>query len=180
MRAAIAFNGIVINVIEAHSVNAAKALYPDATVINADQTGATIGWVQNGSAWEAPPPPPAPDLSDQVDAERDRRISAGFTFAGKRYQTRPEDRENIAGASVAALGAMVDGAAAGNLRWHGGDTDFAWIAEDNSLTPMDAQTVYAFGQAAMAHKQAHIFAARALKNMAPIPADFADDGYWPA
>ena len=72
MRAAIARNGIVINVIEAQSINAAKALYPDATVINADQTGATIGWIQKGSTWEAPPPPPAPDLSDQVDAERDR------------------------------------------------------------------------------------------------------------
>ena len=106
--------------------------------------------------------------------------ATGFTFAGKRYQTRPEDRENIAGAAVAALGAMMGGAQASNLRWHGGTADSAWIAEDNSLTPMDAQTVFAFGQAAMAHKQAHIFAGRTIKNMDPVPADFTDDFYWPA
>lgn len=116
--------------------------------------------------------------SDEVDMERDRRISAGFVFAGKLYQSRPEDRENIAGASTAALAALVNGAQPGDYRWHGGDSDFCWIAADNSLTPMDAQTVFALGQAAMAHKQAHIFAARAVKDMEPIPADFADNAYW--
>lgn len=121
---------------------------------------------------------PIPSAAE-VDAERDRRISAGFTFAGKSYQSRPEDRENIAGASTAALAAMVSGAQPNNLRWHGGDSDFVWIAADNSLTPMDAQTMFAFGQAAMAHKQAHIFAARAIKDAEPIPANYAGDGYWP-
>src|SRR5690606_23397809 len=114
-----------------------------------------------------------------VDRERDRRIAAGFTFNGKLYQSRPEDRENIAGASVAALAAMGNGALPGDYRWHGGDSDFVRIAEDNSRTPMDTQTMSAFGQAAQAHKQAHIFAARALKDADPIPADFADDAYWP-
>lgn len=116
---------------------------------------------------------------DQVDAERDRRIAAGFTFAGVIYQSRPEDRENIMGAGTAALGAMVQGALPGNYRWHGGDSDFAWIAADNSLNPMDAQTVYAFGLAAMAHKTAHIFAARAIKDADPIPTDFTDNVFWP-
>lgn len=124
---------------------------------------------------ESPPPTPTPA---DVDAERDRRIADGFTFDGKLYQSRTEDRENIAGASVAALAAM-SGASPGDLRWHGGDSDFVWIAADNSLTPMDAQTMFAFGQAAMAHKQAHIFAARALKDAEPIPADYADDSHWP-
>ncbi|EYR81368.1 DUF4376 domain-containing protein [Shinella sp. DD12] len=123
---------------------------------------------------DAPPPSEA-----DVDAERDRRISAGFSFAGVIYQSRPGDRENIMGAGTAALGAMMQGALPGNLRWHGGDTDFAWIAADNSLNPMDAQTVYAFGLAAMAHKTAHIFAARAIKDANPVPADFADNIYWP-
>lgn len=117
--------------------------------------------------------------SAHVDAERDRRIAAGFEFVGKLYQSRPEDRENIAGASIAALAAMGAGAQPDDLRWHGGDSDCVWIAADNSLTPMDAQTMFAFGQAAMAHKQAHIFAARAVKDAEPIPADYADDGYWP-
>lgn len=123
-----------------------------------------------------PSPPPS---SADVDAERDRRIANGFTFGGKLYQSRPEDRENIAGASVAALAAMGNGALPGDYRWHGGDSDFVWIAADNSLTLMDAQTMFAFGQAAMAHKQAHIFAARALKDAEPIPADYADNIHWP-
>lgn len=118
--------------------------------------------------------------AEMVDAERDRRITDGFNFGGKIYQSRPEDRENISGAALAALAAQIGGALADDLRWHGGESDFVWIAADNSLTPMDAQTMFAFGQAAMAHKQAHIFAARALKDAALIPADFADDIHWPS
>lgn len=100
-----------------------------------------------------------------VEADKEARISAGFTFGTPPilYQSRPEDRENLAGSSTAALAAMVGGAQPGNLRWHGGDADFQWIAADNSMTPMDAQTVFALGQAAMAHKKAHIFAAFAIK-----------------
>ncbi len=119
------------------------------------------------------------DLKAAVDAERDRRIDGGFIFEGVEYQSRPEDRENIAGAATAALGAIMAGAQPGDLRWHGGAEDFAWIASDNTMHAMDAQTVYAFGQAAMAHKQAHIFAARTLKDADPIPGDFADDQWWP-
>lgn len=121
-------------------------------------------------------PPPS---SDDVDTERDRRIAAGFVFGGVAYQSRPADRENIMGAATAALGAIVSGALPDDLRWHGGATDFVWIAADNSLTPMDAQTMFVFGQAAMSHKSAHIFAGAALKAMDPIPADYADDQWWP-
>ncbi|NDV48696.1 DUF4376 domain-containing protein [Salipiger sp. PrR003] len=115
-----------------------------------------------------------------INAERDRRINGGFTFGGVVYQTRPEDRENMAGAATSALAAITDGAQQGDLRWHGGSSDFAWIAQDNTLVPMDAQTMLAFGQAAMAHKQAHIFAARALKDMPDAPSDITDDALWPA
>lgn len=142
-------------------------------------TGRNVEIIDGLPKWvntlEDAPPPSARD----VDAERDRRIAGGFEFAGKRYQSRFDDRENIAGASTAALAAMVNGAQKGDYRWHGGDSDFVWIAEDNSLNPMDAQTVFAFGRAAMAHKQAHIFAARALKDADPIPGGYQDDSYWP-
>lgn len=131
----------------------------------------------DGEEWQdMPVPPPS---SEAVDTERDRRVSACFTFGGVAYQSRPEDRENITGASLAALAAMMQGAQPGDLRWHGGDSDFVWIATDNSTHAMDAQTVFAFGQTAMAHKQALIFAARALKDVNPIPYDFTDDAYWP-
>lgn len=115
-----------------------------------------------------------------VDAERDLRIASGFGFGGQVYQTRPDDRENIAGAATAALAAIVNGAQPGDYRWHGGDSDFVWIAADNTTHLLDAQSTFAMGQAAMAHKQAHIFAARVLKDMTPIPADYATNpAYWP-
>jgi hypothetical protein len=38
----------------------------------------------------------------------------------------------------------------------------------------------AFGQTAAEHERAHIFAARALKDMDPIPDDWAAPEYWPA
>ncbi len=118
--------------------------------------------------------------SFDVDLERDRRISAGFSFNGASYQSRPEDRENIQGASTAALSAMVNGAQPGDYRWHGGNNDFVWIAADNSIHLLDAQSTFALGQAAMAHKQALIFAARTLKDLEPIPGDFATNpAYWP-
>lgn len=126
----------------------------------------------------APYTPPPPSSAD-VDQERDRRTAGGFSFGGFFYQSRPEDRENIAGAATAALAAMVNGAQAGDYRWHGGDTDFVWIAADNTTHALDAQMTFAMGQAAMAHKQDHIFAARTLKNMPAIPADYAEDDYWP-
>lgn len=125
------------------------------------------------------PPEPNPVTTDQVDLERDRRIDGGMLFNGVRFQTRPQDRENVAGASIMALAAMVQGAQPGDYRWHGGASDFVWIGEDNGLTPFDAATFFAFGQAMAAHKSALIFAARAIKDMSPIPQDYAADGYWP-
>lgn len=116
----------------------------------------------------------------EIDTERDSRIDAGFTFDGVRYQSRSGDRENIAGKALEAFMALVAGAQPGDLRWAHLGRDFAWIAADNSLVPMDAQTVVAFGKAASAHKEAHVFAARQLKDMQPIPADYADDKWWPA
>lgn len=73
----------------------------------------------------------------------------------------------------------MNGVKPGDYRWHGGEEDFVWIAEDNSLVPMDAQTVIAFGQAMAAWKSSHIFSARALKDTTPIPLNYQDDQYWP-
>jgi hypothetical protein len=117
--------------------------------------------------------------ASQVTTERDLRLYAGFSFAGKSYGSTNADMKRITGAATLAGFAMGAGAAAGDLRWANAAQDFAWIAADNTLTTMDAQTCLAFGQAAAAHESAHIFAARALKDADPIPADFADDGYWP-
>lgn len=115
----------------------------------------------------------------KVDAERDRRIDAGVNFRGDLFQSRATDRENIAGAAQLGFMAVVAGAQAGDLRWSDPDEDFTWIATDNSLVPMDALTVVEFGKSAASRKQALIFAGRQLKNMNPIPADYADDKWWP-
>lgn len=117
--------------------------------------------------------------SVDVDKERDRRIDAGIQFQGVTFQSRATDRENIAGAAQLGFMAMVAGAQAGDLRWSSPNADFAWISSDNTLVPMDAQTVVAFGRAAAERKQALIFAARQLKDMESIPIDYTDDKWWP-
>jgi len=114
-----------------------------------------------------------------VNAERDRRMTAAFAFAGKRYDCDARSLQRITGAATLAGFAMGAGAKAGNLRWHGGAVDFTWIAADNSLTTMDAQTCLAFGNAAATNQSAHIFAGHAIKAVDPIPADYTDDKYWP-
>lgn len=123
-------------------------------------------------------PKTTPTVLD-IDTERDRRIDSGLQFQGVTFQSRATDRENIAGAAQLAFMAVVAGAQPGDLRWSNADADFAWIASDNSLVPMDAQTVVAFGKAAAERKQALIFAARQLKEMASIPANYTDDSWWP-
>ncbi len=141
-------------------------------------------WEEEGNV--IPPHVPPSPTQGEVDVERDRRIDAGFAFEGVQYQSRPEDRENIAGAKAAATDAItLFGAEAGNFAWQrlldpNAPPEFRWIAADNSTHPMDAQTAMRFGYAALGHKQAHIFAARALKDMDPIPADYATNpAYWP-
>lgn len=114
-----------------------------------------------------------------VDKERDRRVDAGVEFQGVMFQSRATDRENIAGAAQLAFMAVVAGAQPGDLRWSNPEQDFTWIASDNSLVAMDAQTVVAFGKAAAERKQALIFAARQLKDMEQIPDDYTDDKWWP-
>ncbi|MCL8309008.1 DUF4376 domain-containing protein [Pseudomonas putida] len=117
--------------------------------------------------------------AEAVDAERDRRIDAGVRFQDVLYQSRATDRENISGAAQLGFMAVVAGAQPGDFRWSDPDEDFQWIAADNSLVSMDAQTVVAFGKAAAERKQGLIFAGRQLKDMNPIPADFTDDKWWP-
>lgn len=114
-----------------------------------------------------------------VDEERERRLDAGIEFGGRLFQSRAADRENITGAAQLAFIAIVGGAKSGDLRWSDPDQDFIWIAADNSLVPMDAHTVVEFGKVAAGRKQALIYAARALKDKAVIPGDYADDKWWP-
>ncbi len=113
-----------------------------------------------------------------ITRKRDELTSAGIDFAGKRMQTRPEDRENIAGASTMALGAMIQGAQSGDYRWADPDHDFEWIAEDNSVIKLDAQTMFAFGSAVAAMKSKYITIASAMKKIEPLPQNYEDPSWW--
>lgn len=97
-----------------------------------------------------------------VDGERDRRIAAGFVYQGATFQSRPEDFVNLGGASTAAVAAVLNGAQPGDLRW-AGPADFAWIAADNGLVPLDAPGMIQLGSAAMAHRSALIFRGSTIK-----------------
>lgn len=120
----------------------------------------------------------AEQLRQQVDQERDRRIAAGFTHAGKTYDSNPESMRRIDKAYAVACRALVEGAKAGNLRWADATQDFRWIAKDNTYVTMDAPTVVTFGEAAAAWETKHIYRARELKSMSPIPTDYTADKYW--
>jgi hypothetical protein len=120
-------------------------------------------------------PPPS---TEDVDRERDHRIDGGLEFGGKVFQTRSQDRENIAGASLAAFMAMLKGAQPGDTAWQGEGTTFGWIAADNTVMPMGPDDLIGLGIAVMRHKQAHIFAARWIKNLTPIPPNYQYDSVW--
>lgn len=125
-------------------------------------------------------PPPPPITSDTVNIERDRRMNGGFVFQGVKFQSEAESKARILGAAQLAFMALASGASPTSLRWHGGVSDFSWIAEDNTVVTMTAPTVIAFGQAAAQWETAHLFHAREIKALEPIPADYANDAYWPA
>lgn len=114
-----------------------------------------------------------------VNAERDRRLGR-FPFGNRHYDFGGQSTVDIAGAGTLALAAIIGGAQPGNLRWADPNADFRWIAADNTSVTMDAQTCFGFAQAAAKWRASHIHIARALKDMSPIPADYASDARWPA
>lgn len=170
-------NGVVVN--RAVFAGALPADWEDRDSWIADET-AQIGWTYDGQNFHEPAAPTAVITSQAVDAERDRRIAGTFTFNGALYQLDDRSQLKMTAAGADARFAIAGGAAIGNLRWADPDNDFGWIATNNTVTPMDAQTMVAFSDAAKIWVTQHIFAARALKNIDPIPADFVDDGYWPS
>jgi len=116
----------------------------------------------------------------QIDSHRDQRILQGFVFYDVLYDSRPEDQKRISASLQFAYMSISAGAQANDLRWLDDDNDFVWIAKNNTLVPMDAFTVIEFAKAAVTWEKAHIFAARALKDMTIVPVNFMDDEFWPS
>lgn len=138
------------------------------------------GWAGGNYAFEEFAEVVAPLVLEgyHVNTERDRRLST-YTFGGRSYQFDVESQVNVAGAGTLSLAAIIAGKLANDLRWADPDKDFAWLAADNTVVTMDAQTTLAFAQAAARWKADHIHAARAIKNLSPIPADYAANVRWP-
>lgn len=138
-------------------------------------------WRYEGIPAPRPPPmPEPPSITKLIDTERDRRISDAFQFRGKFYQLDDRSVARVTAMAADARFALLVGAQVGNLRWADPMADFGWIATDNSITPMDAHDMAAFADKAKLWVARHTFAARALKNETPIPANFSDDIHWPA
>ena len=135
--------------------------------------------VEDGQVVSRPTSEPRTVTAEDVRAERDRRLALPFEFEGAIYDRDPISLQRIAGAAQIAALAVASGAEPGDYYWHGGEAPFGWITVDDDVTPMDAATVVEFGKAAAARETALVFAARALRRMEPIPADYADDKWWP-
>ena len=99
---------------------------------------------------------------------------------GHRFQSDEFSQRNIADASQSADAAIARGVVVDDYRWQMGATeDFVWLDADNIPVPMTAYDVRGLAQNMLRHKQAHIFNGRALKDMVPIPLDYAADTHWP-
>lgn len=137
---------------------------------------------------------PQPVLKSQVDDEAMRRIEGGFLYNGKTFDSTTVSIRRINGAGTLASIAVMNGAQPGNFYWQyppntwelpeetkqaNGMTPFGWIVSDNTIMLLDAYMVIEMGAAAAAWERDHVFAARTLKNMNPIPLDYKDEIYWP-
>lgn len=168
---AIITNGTVENIVKATPEFAAEQGWIEAT------REVSIGWLYDGQTFTAPEPDPI--SSEEVNTERDRRIAAGFTWNGNTYQSDADSLSNIAGAATSAVAFMVAGGSPTEVYWADPSQPFVWLTVDNTEVQMTPQDVVAFGNAAMAHKKNHIYAARTLKDMDSTPQDFTNDQYWP-
>jgi hypothetical protein len=120
------------------------------------------------------------EYARSVNAERDKRVTGGFYYGPHKFDWDDATKARVTGAASLAGFAVGAGAQPNDLRWHGGDADFVWILQDNSILPLDAQGMFAVSQSAMAHEAAHVFAGRAIKQSGTIPADLQDNALWPA
>ncbi|WP_320179665.1 DUF4376 domain-containing protein [Roseovarius pacificus] len=125
----------------------------------------------NGENWI----PPAPN-SEQVDAERDRRIRAGMIANVAPHgdipvQGRPTDKDNLMGLATSAQLLIANGA---------GATITNFRDADNVIHDLTQPQVLDLWQQAAAYVSLCFQSAWALKDgSGGIPHDFTDDTYWP-
>lgn len=117
----------------------------------------------------------APVNSDSVNAERDRRIRVGKTFTVPGYgavavEGREVDMRNLGALGTAALAAIGAGQDAATMQFRGAD---------NTIHTLTWAQMFALWQLSTAYVSAIYSASWALKDAPPIPADYANNSYWP-
>lgn len=110
-----------------------------------------------------------------VNVERDVRIESGYDFTHDEetysIQSAQSDRENVIGLAVAAMGALSQGAEAGDLEWLVPGMPFGFIDADNRTIPLDAAGMMALYQRGLGFKMGTTLYARALKDACLAAAD---------
>lgn len=147
------------------------------------QVARFVDWLNEWEVLDERPPRPIPSAQSwQIDQEKERRVSMGFIYGGKTFETNSQSQMNdILGKMTDAMAAiLIDQVDPSSLKWSDPDHDFAWSAADGSLVPMTAQECLEFTRAAVRRKEKLVAAALALKAMNPIPVDYYLDSYWPA
>lgn len=168
MRLAIIENGTVVNILRC-----------TAGMIPPEFEGAPVAAEDTriGDAWDGrsfmPAPPPAV-TSEQVNAERERRLDAGTVISVAGYgdipvEGRLKDQIAYLGVLSAARDAASGGGQPANLKFRDRDNVM------HSLTP--AQMV-ALMTAARSYAQRIYEASWILKDQTPIPQDYQSDTYW--
>lgn len=134
---------------------------------------AQIGWTYVNGSFTAPPSPeePAPTGID-VDNERERRIGLPLTVTlsvgSISINMDDKSQRNLQG--LASVGQYLVGTGSSQT------TTFRdYNNADHDLTPTD---LVSMGLQVAARIQAVYDKSWALKEMDPIPADYADDSYW--
>lgn len=120
--------------------------------------------------------PPAPALSGaDIDRERDRRVQAGLTVTVAGYgdvalQGRDIDMRNLHGLATAAQLRIAGGA---------GATLTPFRDRNNEIHQLNQMQILDLWSQGAAFVSAVFQSAWALKDNPPIPANFADDEFWP-
>lgn len=113
-------------------------------------------------------PERAAPTAEHVNAERARRIAVGGVFDGVRITGSEDDTRNLANLAMMA-----------QIRMASGDETLTTYRDgdnvDHTLTPAQVVSIWQQSSSFVSSLYASSWA---LKEMTPIPADYASDAYW--
>lgn len=105
----------------------------------------------------------------------DLLINNGVVYQSKIMQIDDKSRLSISAAALMATIAINNGKGQpGNYRWVDPDSDFGWIAEDNTILKMDAPSCVVFGLTVAQYYTKLVFNARILKDSVSALTDLSN------